>query len=492
MWEALFALFQLQALFLVIIGVAVGVVMGAIPGLSGGMTLALALPLTFYMSGNSAIVLLVSIYVGVVAGGLITAIILNIPGTPANLVTAWDGYPMTRKGHAGRALGLGIFASLVGSVISWIILVSFAPLLSAFALQFNHFDYFAMVMMALVLISSLSEGSMVRALMAGLLGMLFALPGIDPVSAQLRLNFGYQQMSGGFHILPVLIGLFGISQVIQDCLRIADQPRMSNSVGVTLPKLATIKEQAVNLIRSSVIGTWIGVLPGLGTTIGSLVAYSFAKNSSKNPEEFGSGIDDGIVASEAANSANIGGGLIPVITLGIPGSVGDVILLAALILHGVTPGPLLFANNPEYAWGIIWTMLVASFVMFTLMSITSPWVARIVNIPRIYVMPAVMILSIVGSFAVNNRLFDVWVMLGSGALGYIMILLRLPLGPFSIGFILAPIAESSLRSGLMASRGSYEPLWTQPVAASLLVIAMLTFFWPLIRKSINHLRRRES
>ena len=246
------------------------------------------------------------------------------------------------------------------------------------------------------------------------------------------------------------------------------------------------------MIRSSVIGTWIGVLPGLGTTIGSLVAYSFAKNSSKNPEEFGSGIDDGIVASEAANSANIGGGLIPVITLGIPGSVGDVILLAALILHGVTPGPLLFANNPEYAWGIIWTMLVASFVMFTLMSITSPWVARIVNIPRIYVMPAVMILSIVGSFAVNNRLFDVWVMLGSGALGYIMILLRLPLGPFSIGFILAPIAESSLRSGLMASRGSYEPLWTQPVAASLLVIAMLTCFWPLIRKSINHLRRRES
>lgn len=485
MLEAFMGLLQIQPLILVFIGVAVGVTMGAIPGLSGGMTLALALPLTFYMSGQDAIVLLVSIYVGVVNGGLITAIILNIPGTPSNLVTAWDGHPMAKKGLAGRALGLGIFASFVGSVISWGILVLFAPTLASFALGFNHFDYFAMVMMAMVLISSLNEGSMTRALIAGLLGMLFALPGIDPVSAQLRLDFGFHQMAGGFHILPVLIGLFGISQIIQDSLSLHDQPRLSRSSNATLPGLKTIKEQGINLVRSSVIGTWIGVLPGLGTTIGSLVSYSFAKNASKTPEAFGTGIDDGVIASEAANSANIGGGFIPVITLGIPGSVGDVILLAALILHGVTPGPLLFTNNPEYAWGIIWTMLIASFVMLAFMTICTPWIARAVNIPRIYVLPAVVLLCIVGSFAVNNRLFDIWVMLGAGVLGYLMLRLRLPLGPFSIGFILAPIAENSLRSGLMASRGSYEPLWTQPVSASLLVVAALTCFWPMIRKTAS-------
>jgi len=481
MLTALFALLQPAALLLVFAGVAIGIVAGAIPGISGGMTLALLLPLTFYMSGSDAIILLVSVYVGVVTGGLITAVVLNIPGTPASLVSTWDGHPMARRGEAGRALGLGIVASFVGSLISWLFLVFLSPPLARIALSFNHFDIFAMVVMALVFIATLSEGSIVRALISGLLGMLLAMPGLDPVSARLRLDFGFPEMAAGFQMLPVLIGLFGVSQVIADAVDVEEKAERFRFTGSVFPRLAAWRAQAVNLVRSSVIGTWIGILPGIGAAIGSLVSYSIAKNLSPRPERFGTGIDDGIVASEAANNATVGGALVPLITLGIPGSVADVILLAALILHGVTPGPLLFTNNPEIAWAVIWTMLLASFAMLGLMLAMTRPIARIVDIPRVYVLPAVLILCVVGSFAVNNRFFDVWVMLGAGLLGYVLTRLRVPHGPFAIGFILAPMAEGALRSALMASNGSFAPLWQQPSTLGFLGLALLTLLWPLWR-----------
>jgi len=485
--DALLQVLQPDLLLLVFAGTAAGIFAGAIPGISGGMTLALALPLTFHMSGVEATVLIVSLYVGVVTGGFITAIVLNIPGTVNSIATAYDGFPMARRGEAGRALGLGMAASFTGCVVSWIFLVLLAPPLARIALAFDHFDYFAMVIMALVFISTLSEGSMIKAMIAGLLGMLLALPGIDPVSARLRLDFGIPEMASGFQMLPVLISLFGISQILSDTVGIdqkTERLRFSDSI---LPKLQTLRRQAGNALRSSVIGTWIGILPGIGGAIGSFVSYSVARNLSKEPERFGTGIDDGIVASEAANNATVGGALVPLITLGIPGSIGDVILLAALIMHGVTPGPMLFQNNPEIAWGVIGTMLVASFAILAIMLVAIPWIARVVNVSKVYIIPAVFVLSIAGAFAINNSMFDVWVMLGAGLLGFAMLVGGLPLGPFALGFILAPLAETSLRAGLMASQGSFLPLIERPTTLLFLGAALLTFCWPFWR---NYQMRR--
>lgn len=470
-----------MALLYVFIGVSVGIVAGAIPGLTGGMIIALMLPMTFYMASEHAIYLLVSAYVGVVSGGLITATLLNIPGTPASLVTTFDGYPMARQGNAGRAIGLGVVASFIGMIISWIVLVLLAPPLARVALSFNHFDIFAMVVMALAFITSLSEGSFVRAMISGLLGMLLALPGLDPVSARLRLDFSLPQMGAGFPMLPVLIGLFGISQVIVDAIEIEQPVEKFRYEGTVFPSFNELMHQKRNLVRSSLIGTWIGILPGIGASIASIVSYAVAKNSSKNPERFGKGIDDGIIASEAANNASIGGALVPLITLGIPGSVVGVILLAALILHGVTPGPLLFQLYPTLAWGIITSMLVASIVMLGLMIVGTRWIAQIIDIPKLYVIPGVVVFSVVGSFAINNRMFDVWVMLGAGLLGFLMVKAKIPLGPFSIGFILAPLAEMSLRSGLMATGGDVLPLFTRPISLGFLLVALGTFVWPLMR-----------
>jgi putative tricarboxylic transport membrane protein len=481
-FNAFVASVQPIALLYISLGVIVSIVAGALPGITTGMTVALTLPLTYYMSSQHAIFLLVAMYVGGVSGGLITATLLNIPGTPASMMTTLDGYPMARRGEAGRAIGLGISASFLGGLISWVFLVILSPPLAALALQFSHFEYFAMVVMALVFIGTLSEGSVVKGVLSGLIGMLLALPGVDPVSAKLRLDFGVPELANGFQMLPVLIGLFSIPQIIQDTLDIEQVYEKVRFAGRSMfLTIADFKRHWRNLVRSSLIGTWIGFLPGIGAAVGSIVAYSTAKTLSKTPDKFGTGFEDGIVASEAANNATIGGALIPLITLGIPGSITDVILMAALILHNVTPGPLLFRTNPEIAYGIMSSMFVANVVMLAFMLVTTVLIARLIDLPKVYVIPPILLFCMVGAFAINNQAFDVWVMLGAGLLGFVLQRCGVPLGPFAIGFILAPMAETSLRSGLMASQGSFLPLITRPWSCGFVVISLLTLCWPFFR-----------
>ncbi|MCP4380792.1 MAG: hypothetical protein GY798_05120 [Hyphomicrobiales bacterium] len=481
-FEAAGSIFQPWPFLFLVIGTAMGIFVGAIPGLTGAMLIALTLPLTFYMQPFDAVVLLVAMYVGAISGGLITATLLRMPGTPAAVMTTFDGYPMARSGRPGRALGLGITASFVGGLISFVALILLTKPLSILATRFGPFEYFTLIMMAMVLIASVSEGTIVKGLIAGLLGMLVSMPGVDPASGMPRLTFDWYMLNGGLQLLPVLIGTFAVSQIIADALQMRLRPQrveMSRKGIVMRPR--EIMRHSVNMVRSSVIGTWIGILPGIGASIGSIVAYTTAKNVSKEPEKFGTGSEEGIVASEAANNATVGGALIPLIAMGIPGSVIDAILIGALMIHSIQPGPTLFLTNADIVWGMMAAYLLANILMFAMMTGSVGFIARLMYIPRTYVLPVVMVFCVVGSFALNNTMFDVWVMLGFGVIGFLLERGKFPLGPFVIGFVLAPLAEEKLRSGLMMTAGDPSPIVTRPLPLIFTLIAIGLLVWPFWR-----------
>lgn len=464
-----------------LLGTVLGIIVGAIPGLTGAMLIALTLPLTFYMQPVPSVVLLIGMYVGSITGGLITATLLRMPGTPANIMTTFDGYPMARAGQPGRALGLGITAGFVGTVLSWVVLVLLAKPLSIWATKFGPFEIFALVMMAMVLIASVSEGSLVKGLISGLLGMLIAMPGVDPSAGMPRLTFGLTDLNGGLKLLPVLIGVFAVGQIINDILGLDARTEgvAASRKGIFL-KWADWKAQGVNLLRSSMIGTFVGILPGIGASVGAVMAYTAAKNMSKTPERFGHGSEEGIVASEAAANGTIGGALVPLIAMGIPGSVIDAILIGGLMIHDIQPGPTLFLAHADVVYAMMAACLVSAVMMFLVMMFTVSWVAKIAALPKTRLLPVVMVFCVVGSFALDNTYFDVWVMLGCGLLGFALERARYPLGPFVIGFVLAPLMEQSLRTGLMMSAGSLWPLVTRPVAGVFMLCDLVLLVWPLM------------
>jgi putative tricarboxylic transport membrane protein len=473
-------LFTFLPMMYILVGVFLGIVVGAIPGLTGTMLISLTLPLTFYMTSKNSLILLISMYIGAISGGLITATLLRIPGTPASVVTTFDAYPMVKKGKAGRAIGIGIFSSFIGGNVAWLFLITLTPLMARFALKFSSFELFSLVFMAIVLIASVGQGSILRALISGFLGLLLAMPGTDPILGCKRLTFGLDEMLGGFNLLPVLIGLFGISQILNNVIDIEQKfKEVPLKFRDMFLSLRDIKEKAWNLLRSSLIGTWIGILPGIGGNIGSIMAYWAAKNASKHPEEFGYGSEDGIIASEAANNATINGAIIPMIALGIPGSIITAVLLGALILHDLIPGPLLFRTDRDLVYSIMATALIANFVMFLMMFVSSRVISKIVEIPKSLLIPMILTFCVIGSFALNNRMFDVWIMLAFGLLGFVFEKADIPLAPFIIGFILSRIAEQNLRASLMSSGGSILPFFTRPISLIFIILALLTVIWTL-------------
>ena len=478
------------AMALMALGTAVGLLVGAIPGLTGAMVISLTLPMTFHMQATHALFLLVAMYVGAVSGGLVSATLLRIPGTPAAIMTTFDGYPMAQAGRPGRALGLGVFSSLIGGLISWVFLATLSPGLARLGLLFGPFEYFAITLTALVLIVSVTEGAFLKGLLSGFIGILVAMPGLDPVSGQARLIWGIEALSGGFELIPVLIGIFAVSQVLVD---IADraQPLILENRGLQgmIISLKDLRTHAVNFIRSSVIGTVIGILPGIGANIGSIVSYTAAKNMSRTPEQFGSGSEEGIVASETANNATVCGALIPLITLGIPGSVNDAILIGAFIIHNLQPGPLLFTQSPAVAYGIIAAALIAHGFMLVMMLGGMRSFIAVARLPKSVLNPLILIFCFIGAFSVNNSMHGVWTMIVFGFVGFAMMRARVPLGPFVIGLVLAPMAEKYLRAGLMHSAGDWTPFVTRPISGSVIVLCAFVLVYALYRE-LRQSRRR--
>ena len=470
------------ALFWTLVGVASGVLVGAIPGLGGGMLMALALPLTFSMAPVAAILLLIGMHVGSVSGGLISATLLKMPGTPSSVMTTFDGHPMAEKGDPERALSLGIGASLVGGVFAGIVLALLAPPLSYWALKIGPWELVALILMALVLVAAIAQGSMLKGLFSAVLGIIAALPGLAESDGQLRYTYGMPDMATGFRLLPVLLGIFVLSQLLKEV-----DKALGSSTAIALGRrgaslgVAEWGRHWSNVVRSSLIGTFVGILPGVGASISSMIAYGVARVFSRTPEKFGTGHDEGIVASEAANNANVGGALVPLITLGIPGAPVDAILLGAMIMHQIQPGPLLFATNGNLVWAMIAGYLIANVMMFAIMMGSYRVLAKIITVPAHYLVPVVFILCVIGSYSVGNRLFDVWVMLGFGVLGYALDKAKVPLGPFVIGFVLATPFESELRTALQLSDGSLLAISHRPLALAFVAAALVMLVSPFVR-----------
>lgn len=467
---------------LIIFGVIMGIVFGSIPGLTTVAALSMMLPITYSLTSAQGLATLAAIYIGGTSGGLISAILLNMPGTPSSIATCFDGHPMAMRGEAGKALGAGIICSFIGTVISVIAMIVAAPAIAMVTIKFGPWEYFSVTVMALTLIASLCGDSMVTGLLAATLGMMFATVGLDKIDSAQRFTFGNIQLTQGFQLLTVLVGLYAISEVIETSIQKGEKPIVQSftikGLGV---KLSEIFGQWVNVLRSALLGLGIGILPGIGGSTANLIAYSVAKNSSKHPEKFGTGIVDGIVATETSNNATIGGAMIPLMTLGIPGDGATAILLGGFMLKGLNPGPLLFQNNGSTVYTIFASMLVSTTVMAVVMFVGLRGFVQVLKVPSRILLPVVVMLCAIGAYVLNFRVFDIWCLLAFGVMGFVMQKTKVPIPPFILGFILGPTFEVNLRSGLQYANGDMSEIFRHPIALGFFAIAILSIVRVMIK-----------
>ncbi|WP_018915573.1 tripartite tricarboxylate transporter permease [Vreelandella zhanjiangensis] len=467
-------------LMLMAVATFAGIVAAAIPGFTITMAIVLTLPLTFAMPPMQGIAVMLSVYVGGLSGGLFSAALLGIPGTPSAVATTFDAFPMARSGQPGRALSLGLFASFVGSLISIVILIVAAPPLALLAVKLGPWEYFALIVFALTIIASLVGDSLMRGLIAGLIGIAIATIGPDPLMARERFTFGYELLTAGIPFLVVLIGMYAMSQLLSELEPTSSSQQASSSSlvsGDMRPHLWDVVKSTmrkpINIVRSSLLGVFIGAVPGAGSSISNLVAYDQAKRASKHPETFGKGEPEGVVASEAGNSSTVGGSLIPLISLGIPGSPADAVLMAAIMVHGISIGPRLILDHPDLVYSMFIAMAVASFFMLFIGILMMRAFMRLLNVPKYIVVPVVLACCAIGTYTLNNRLSDLYLLAAIGTIGYLMKKLDYPLAPLVLGVVLGPIAETNLRRAFQTS-ADWTLFFTRPISALLLTLAVVS------------------
>ena len=470
-------------LALCLLGTFLGIFFGASPGMTSSMGIALALPLTYSMGIVNGMSLLLGIYIGSISGGLITAVLINIPGTPASVATTFDGYPMAERGEGGRAIRVGTLYSFLGGMVSLVALFAISPILAKWALKFSYEEYFAIAVMSLMLISSLSGKSVIKGMISAIIGMMLTTIGMAPVDTVRRYTFGNYNLDGGLKLLPLMIGVYAVAEVLKVAAakQNADMKPLnykSKGLGVSLKEF---KEQFKNLTVSSLLGIGIGILPGLGAAISNLIAYSVSKKMSKHPEKYGTGCIDGLIASETANNAVSGGALIPLLTMGIPGDAGTTMLLAAFMLKGITPGPLLFDTHANVIYAMFAILIVANIMMILIQIYGLPVFLKLLSIPKNILLPVVMVLASIGAFAMNNRIFDVWCILAFALLGYGLSKFEFPPAPVVLGFVLGPIIELNFRRGMMSSYGNFFNFFTRPISGTVLVITILIITAQIVR-----------
>lgn len=481
------SVFNPYCIGLIFFGVVLGVIFGALPGLTSTMAIALCMPLTYTMGTVESIALLIGLYIGGISGGLISAILLKIPGTPSSIATTFDGGPMAERGEAGRALSVGVFYSFIGTMISIAVLMFIAPLIAQFTLKFGPYEYFAIGVFSLTMVGSLVSGSIAKGLASCVLGLCLALVGAAPSSGTLRYVFGNHNLDNGFALLPAMIGLFAVSEVFisaeEGFCAGKDETRSYKlrGIGVTLKEFI---QQTPNMVRSALIGLGIGILPGIGGGTSNLIAYIVAKNRSKHPEKFGTGIIDGIIASETSNNASIGGALVPLLTLGIPGDTATAMLLGAFMMHGISVGPLLFKTDKLLIYGVFAATIIATVFMLLVELGAMRVFVKILAVPRYILLPVIMTLCCVGAFGNNNRMFDVYTVLIFGILGYGMKKFEFSTTPLILGFILESTIETYLLRGMSYSMGSWVPFFTSPIALVFYAITLVSVLMT-IRKEVK-------
>ncbi len=484
--------FQFNVLLALTIGTTIGIIFGVIPGLSATIGVAIFTPLTYTMSAPVAFAILLGIYCGSVYGGSISAILINIPGTASSVMTRLDGHPLALKGEAGRAIGLATTSSFVGGIISVFLLAFFAPKLASFALQLSAQEYFSICLFGISVIAYISEGSPIKGLISGILGLLLATIGTDPITAYTRFTFGKAEIVGGFEVIPIMVGLFGISEVLKMVENKNSLPLKAEKFSrVKINSFKEILKNITTVIRGSVIGTFIGAVPATGGTIAAIISYGLEKRISRHPETFGKGEERGIIGPESANNAATGGAMIPMLTLGIPGDVVTAILIGALMLHGLAPGPMLFEQNPEIVSSIFIILLLSNILFLVLGLFGAKYFAKVVSWPKPILVSMILCLAIVGTFSVRNSLFDVWVLVIFGLIGYIMNKLGIPTAPLILGFILGGMVEQYLRQSLVLSFGNIFSFFSRPISAISIGLTILTILSPYITKVIKLPRKQK-
>ncbi len=466
---------------LMLLGIVLGILIGVLPGLGGANGVAILLPLTFSMSPVSGIILLSCIYWGALFGGAITSILFNIPGEPWSVATTFDGYPMAQQGHAGQALTAAFTSSFVGAFVAVLMITFLAPLVAKFALKFGPPEFFAVQLLTFCSFVGMSKGAPWKTLAAMFLGFALAAIGMDNVTGQLRLTFGFEPLMKGFDFLIAVIGLFGIGEILltmEEGLAFKGK-RADINTKVVLETWKQLPRYWLTYVRSAAVGCWMGITPG-GATPASFMGYGIAKRFSANGKNFGKGDIEGVLAPETAAHAAGTAALLPMLTLGIPGSPTAAVLLGGLLVWGLQPGPLLFVEQKDFVWGLIASMYLGNIAGLIVVLLTVPWFAAILRIPFSIIAPVILVICAVGAYTVHGSMFDVWLMVGFGVLGYVFKKLDYPLAPLVLALVLGDMAENAFRQSLLGSSGSMLVFVSNPLVSSITALALLMLFWPFI------------
>ncbi|MDR1932503.1 MAG: tripartite tricarboxylate transporter permease [Spirochaetales bacterium] len=452
-----------------------GIIIGMLPGLTATMGVALLTTLTFHMDPNAAILILICMYVGSIYGGSRSAILLNIPGTPANAATTVDGFPLAKQGLAGKAIGIATTGSFLGSVIGMLTMALFTPLIGTIALSFQSFEFFWFAIFGIVICGNLTAPKdPLKGWISGFLGLFVAMIGMEGIHAYVRYSFGNTNLSGGIALIPAMVGAFGLAEIIT-VMRYTKFDVVKTKIDRVFPRLGDVFQYWKTIIRSGIIGTFIGAVPGVGEDIAAWVSYDMAKRSAKpkDQELFGKGSVEGLLAAETGNNAAVPGAIIPVLTLAIPGSAPAAVLLGAMLIHGVRPGPLIMVEFPTFVYEVTSMVLIATLAMFILGLCMVRSLVKVLLIPRQKLMPIIFVLCVVGSFALQSRLFDVGIMIVFGIIGFLLREMDYPMAPLVLGIILGDILDKNLRRALVISEGSLQPFFTRPICLVLFIVTVL-------------------
>jgi putative tricarboxylic transport membrane protein len=483
---------NLPVLLCILVGAIFGIICGALPGVTATMGIAVVLPFTYYLPPVPSMALLLSIWAGGISGASIPAVLLKIPGNPNAIATMNDGYPMAQKGLAGKALGATITASFIGGLFSILILIFLAPTLAKVALAFGPAEYFALGIFGLTILPSLSGQSIVKGLTAGILGVMVSTVGVDQITGESRFIFGNVNLLGGIPLIPVLIGVFAISQVIKNAPETPSFRRPEAlKVKKIIPGWNDLAPHWRILLLGSVVGIVIGIIPGAGASIAVILAYEWARRISKNKNQYGTGIIEGILAPEAANNAVQGGALVPLLSLGIPGDASAAIMLGALIIHGYTPGPRFFIESGSFAYAFFAILLLANIAMFFCQTVMIRVFVKVLHVPFYILSATVIILSLIGSFAIRNNMVDVWFALLFGVFGYYMIKFGYSIPCFILGVILGPMVENEFRRALGLSGGNWSIFVTRPISLTFILIALVVLTWSCYNQIVNSNKKSE-
>ena len=480
-----------EAFLSLFIGICVGVIGGAIPGLSATMAVALTLPFTFAMAPINGILLLLGVYKGGIFGGSIPAILIKTPGTPASSATILDGYPMAEKGEAGRALGMALWASCTADLVSNLALILFAGWLASFALNFGPPEFFALILFSLTIIAGVSGESLLRGALSAILGLLLATIGLDLVYGTNRFTFGDPNLMGGLNFIAVLIGLFAIPEIIAMAWNPTSHLGKTTALGRTWVTLADYIRCFKSIVRGSLIGVFLGSIPGIGAAPSAFLSYSEARRTSKHKANFGKGEIEGVAAAEAGNNGVAGATLIPLLALGVPGDVITAIIIGAFMIHGLQPGPMMFILNVDIIYGLFIGLIVSSVFLFIVGSVAIRGFKYVADVPKRILMPAVLVLCVFGVFAVNNNIFDVGVMFVMGWVGYAMMQARVPAAPFLIAFILGPLLEDNFRQSMLMSGSDPTILLRGPITWFFWTVTLITVF-AIVRGTRRQMRERKN